>query len=162
MTSVSGPRWNCTALSTPTIRPPATTISFASGCFGSSVAMRPFWRMRSGIITVLELDLWWLQPPLGQFDQQGHGDPGEDDDDPCRNDSRRKRRRKTRPEHGHDYSGHQHTHGPDRDPREERHFPNGRLGAIRIAKPCLKSAQLAVGGLSLNHRLDLREPVLVD
>src|SRR5690242_318846 len=95
-TTVSGPRSNSEALSTPAIRPSTTITSFASGWLGSSVVMRPLWRMRWAIVFMVRVSR--VKPRARELHEQWHGAPREDRDDASGDDAGGKDTREVRAE----------------------------------------------------------------
>ena len=64
-----------------------------------------------------------VKPTVRDFDQQRHGDPGEDDDDPGSNESGRENLRRIWTEQRHQNRWNEHADRPYRDPCKQGHFP---------------------------------------
>src|SRR4029077_4875299 len=95
---------------------------------------------------------------MSGFDQQRHGNPGEDDDDAGSNESGGEDLREILAEQRHENRWNEHADRPYRDPRKQGHFPTRWHGTMGIAKPSFEAVQLPVGGFAFHHGFDPAQP----
>src|SRR4029077_2182287 len=99
-----------------------------------------------------------VKPATSDADQQRHGDPRENDHNPCGDYTRSKHLWKIWTEYWEKQRRHEQADRPDGEPCQQGHLPARRHWTMRIAKPRFETIQLPVGGLALHHWFNAFKP----